>query len=316
MWGLGVLVVAQVATSTPTLIDQFAGSRVALQVSTSVATLAPDLQLTHNPYVDTSLLLLPRFALDEDWVLSGQLALAVEWTNSDTTDLRNEVELSDLTLGVSWRGLPEVLGVRTALRLDVTLPLAEATRASSMIVAPALSAALSRSFEVLEGELGLGASVAYRRPFYEYTTPGVDSARPYAPQCFGGSLGCAEQLSGVANARDVVSWGLEVSGVWGDFAPGVAWRMTHVVPYGFRDVEGVERLEDRAELRVSTYFAAWVGYAVMDAVSVELGYLLSRNVLDGDGQLGNPLFDRYQDMRLHLGVSYAFGQGADERSEL
>ncbi len=306
MWAVGVLVVAQVATSTPTLVDAFAGSRVALQVSTSVATLAPDLQLTHNPYVDTSLLLLPRFAIDEEeWAVSGQVALAVEWTNSDTTDLRNEVELSDLTLGVSWRGLPRPLGIATALRFEVTLPLAEATRASSMIVAPALSVAFSRPFEVLGGDLGLGASVLYRRPFYEFTTPGVDSPRPYAPQCFGGSLGCADQLSGVANARDVVSWGLEVSGAWGDFAPGVAWRMTHAVPYAFRDIPGVERLDDPSALRVSTYFSAWVGYAVMDAVSVELGYLLSRNVLGGDGQLGNPLFDRYQDMRLYMGVSYA-----------
>lgn len=305
MWIVGALVTAQVATATPTtLLERFAGSRATAQVTTTVATLAPDLQLTHNPYVETSLLLLPRLALGEDWTLSAQLALGVEWTNSDTTDLRNEVELSDLTVGVSWRGLPEVLGVATSLRAELTLPLAEATRASTLIVAPAISAAARRSWALFDGELSAGASALYRRPLYAFTTPGVDVPRSYSPQCFGGAIGCAEQLTGVANARDVVAWGLELSGAWRGFTPGLAWRMTHVVPYGFADVPSVERLDARTALRVSTYFAAWVGYGVTDTLGVELGYQMSRNVLDGDGTLGNPIFDRYQDARLYLGVTY------------
>lgn len=307
MWWVGALLAGQVATSTPTALDRFEGSRVVLQASTTVATLAPDLQLTHNPYVDTSLLLLPRFAIGEHVSVWGQLGLAVEWTNSDSTDLRNEVELSDLTLGASWNGLPRPFAVVTTLRFDLTIPLSEVSRASTLIVAPALAASVARAFPVLDGELAVAASGLYRRPFYQYTTPGVDVPRSYAPQCFGGSVGCADQLSGVANARDVLSWSLELSGRWGDVSPGLAWRMTHVLPYDFADVAGVERLEDRASARVSTYAAAWVGYAVTAVIGVEVGYQIARNVLSEDGKLGNPLFDRYQDMRLYLSLSYAIG---------
>jgi hypothetical protein len=306
MWALGVLIVAQAATSTSgAWTERFSGSRAGLEVSTTVATLVPDLWLSYDPTVEVGLVLLPRFALAEDWVVDARWSLGLELTNSATTDLENELEVSDLSVGLSWRGLPRPFGVVSTLRLDVTLPLAEATRASSLVLAPALGASVARRFEVGAWQLDTGASVSYRRPLYEFTTPGVDVPRDVAPQCFGGSTGCAEQLTGVANARDVVSWGLDVSGRWHGLSPGLAWRMTHVVPYALRSLPGVAPLGDATGLRVSTYFAAFVSYDVVDAVSVELGYRLARSALGEDGQLGNPLWDRYQDARVYVASSWA-----------
>jgi hypothetical protein len=85
MWALGVLIVAQAATSTSgAWTERFAGSRAGLEVSTTVATLVPDLWLSYDPTVEVGLVLLPRFALAEDWVVDARWSLGLELTNSAT----------------------------------------------------------------------------------------------------------------------------------------------------------------------------------------------------------------------------------------
>ncbi len=93
-----------------------------------------------------------------------------------------------------------------------------------------------------------------------------------------------------------------MTGALAGFTPGATFQMTHVVPYAFRDLEGVGRLDDRTEARSFTYFSTWVSHGLFELMDVEVGYYLRRKILAGDGRFGNPLWDRYQDMRIYLSV--------------
>ena len=58
-------------------------------------------------------------------------------------------------------------------------------------------------------------------------------------------------------------------------------------------------------VRQTSYFSVWLDYQVNSWLTPEVGYWMSRAVLDEAGQRGNQFFDRYQDMRVYLGANVA-----------
>src|SRR5688500_4515955 len=100
---LALLIASQLA--------RFQGSELRLATEANLNTFAPDLQQTRNATVESALLLRPRFDASNDIAISGRLALAYEWTNSDTTTKLHEPLLSDLELEASWKGLPKLIGI-------------------------------------------------------------------------------------------------------------------------------------------------------------------------------------------------------------
>lgn len=285
----------------PSILARFRGSVLHSQTSVSLNALAPALQLSSNPTVETALVIAPRYRVATDFELRGRLSLSYEWTSSDTTTALHELELSDASLGLMYHGIPSFLGDTKALvGLDVVLPLSKVSQARTMILAPGVSATLSHTFA---DTVELRGSGAYRRPWYEYSTAGLERPPAYARQCFGAELGCVDQASGVANVRDALSWSLVAVGSWGAFHATLWFDMTHQFPYGFQPLEGVSPRADQASVRVSTFASVAASYEFTDWVSAELSYSMARSLFNGDGSYGNPLFDANQDMRLNLGAT-------------
>ena len=74
--------------------------------------------------------------------------------------------------------------------------------------------------------------------------------------------------------------------------------------YSFKDLSGVARIDDPTSFRQSTYFGAALDYQITPWLAGEVGYQMLRNVLDGDGKIGNPFYSAYQDsMRVYLGTN-------------
>lgn len=285
----------------PSIAARFRGSVLYTQTSASLNVLAPALQLTRNPTVESVLVIAPRYRFAQDFELRGRVSLSYEWTNSDSTTAVNELELGDALVGLTYHGIPSFLGgTKALLGAELSLPLSKASRARTMLVAPGVSAILSHTFvDTIE----LRASAAYRRPLYEYTTAGLDRPLAYARQCFGAGLGCVEQASGAANVRDALSWSLIATGTWGAFHATLWFDLAHQFPYAFQALEGVTARGDQAGVRLSTFASVAASYDFTDWVSAELSYSMARGLFNGDGSYGNPLFDANQDMRLNLGAT-------------
>ncbi len=290
----------------------WAGSNIANYNSMSTATLFKGQQQDYNPTVDTAIWLLPRYALSDAFQLRGRLIFNYEFTNSDTTVTKNEPRFSDTTVQLFYRKIPEIPGgIKPLVGLNVGLPTSPESRARTMVVATGATLQLSKEFEhVLGGEVMLISSLVYAHPFYRSTTPELRTSLPYAPMCVGGG-GCQDQLSGVMNPSDSFAYSLIAIGEWGKWSPGLAYFGTSSWAYSPKEVRNnvdgavVSSPEGfrPTSVRQTSYFSFWLDYHVNAWLTPEIGYWMSRSVLDESGQRGNPFFDRYQDMRVYLGAN-------------
>jgi hypothetical protein len=281
---------------------RFAGTQLFQQLSASTASLMKNQQHSYNPTVEAATFLLPRYAFG-DWQLRGRLVFNYELTNSDATTTRGEPRFSDTTVQLFYRSLPPVVGFQALVGAQVIAPTSPESRARTMYFSPGLVAQASRTVpHVLNGELLLLAGLTYQHPLYRYTTPELRGDWPYRFSCYGGNTGCDGQLGGLTNASDIMSWSLLVAGEWGKWSPAIFALGTHQFAYEPRAIAGLEA-PTGSGVRQTTYFSVWIDYNANAWLTAEAGYFLFRNVLSGDGQYGNPFFDRYQDARVYFGFN-------------
>lgn len=294
--------------------DRFAGSQMWMSTSASFGTFNKGLVLDYNPTVVSFLSLSPRFALNKDFQLRARIGVTYEWTDADFTSTRHVANLTDTTLQLFYRSIPSFFGVKAQVAAQVVLPTSNASNARTMYLSPGLLTQLFRGWEVAGGSVMALGIMSYQRPIYGYTTPGVDTPLPYSQNC-GLRVGqldatsCVNQLSGVANARDIFSWTAILIGAWGDWAPGLALQMSHQFPYSFDAVPGTsDAVVDPNGVRVSTSFSAWIDYTAQPWLTLELGYSYSQNVLSENAQFRNPIYSKYGDPSVYLGVNVGLDQ--------
>lgn len=294
-------------------VRRWAGSQVFTYVSASTATFSPGQQQDYNPTVDYALWLQPRFTISESFQARGLLVFNYEFTNSDDTKTKNEPRFSDTLLSLWYRKIPEIpgIGVKPMVSVNLGLPSSPESRARTLLFNPGLGLQLSKSFEhVLGGEIDLISGVSYSHPIYRYTTPELrdENSRPAA--CLGDANTCAGQLTGTMNPSDSMLYSLIIVGEWGKFSPALMYRGSSQWAYHPKEVSYLGRPVTSpngftpTNVRQSSYFSFWLDYNWNTWLTTEVGYWMSRSILDEDGQVGNPFFNRYQDMRVYLGANF------------
>ncbi len=287
------------------------GSSVFAQTSMSTATVFQGQQQYSNPTVDSSIIMGPRYTINDAWQLRGRLIFSYEWTNGDDTVKKNEPRFSDTTVQLFYRKIPEVLKFKTSVGAGLGLPTSPESRARTLIVNPSLSFIASRPFtHVAGGDVQLILNGGFSHPFYRSTTSELATPAPYAFSCVGGST-CQDQLSGTLNPANSVTYSALLAGEWGKWSPALFYLGASSWAYSPKDavnpVDGTALLgptDGPATVRQNSYFSAWLDYNFSSWVTGEVGYYLSRSLLDANGQYANPLFDRYQDTRVYLGASF------------
>jgi hypothetical protein len=291
----------------------WSGTQLFLQNSVSTATFIPSQQQDYNPTVDSTLFILPRYAINKDFQLRGRLLLSYEYTNSDSTKTRNEPVLSDTSLQMFYRAIPAFKEIKPMVSLNVALPSSKLSRSRTMLFSPGATLQLVRAFpHVLGGEIDIISGLTYTHPVYRYTTAETLDPGPYSFSCFGGNA-CQDQLSGLFNPSDILSYSLIVSGEWGKWSPAVfflgssQWTYTGRDDLSFqgRPIVSAERagLQAPSAVRQTSFFMAWVDHHTSSWLTTEVGYFMSRSILSEAGTYANPFFDRYNDMRLYLGFN-------------
>jgi hypothetical protein len=290
----------------------FAGTQVFVQTAMSTATVFKGQQQDYNPTVDAAAYLLPRYTLSDTFQLRGRLLFYYEFTNSDTTATRNEPRFSDTTLQLYYKKIPAVAGFKPLLAANLGVPTSSESRARTMVVAPGATLQISRGVEhVLGGELLFLFASAYSHPIYRSNTPEIRGSAPYSFSCAGGN-NCSDQLSGVFNTSDSLSYTALVAGEWGKWSPALfylgssSWAYQGKAPTNPIDGTPVESPAGArpTNVRQASYFSAWLDYNANSWFTAEVGYSLFRTALDEDGTRGNPFFGRYQDMRVYIGANF------------
>lgn len=277
-----------------------------LTVSANMNNFAPSLQLTRNQTVDMSLSLRPRFTLSRMFQIRAGLDLRYEFTNSDTTATINEPTFGDPFVDLWVTGIPAVGPLKFWVAPRLQFPVSPSSRAATTVLTTGLVVQAALGVDhFLGGDLTLVAQGIYTHSFNQYTTP--ETRTEFRPACFGGpgDTGCANQLSGIANVQDVLSWAFIVAPSWGIFSPGLFFRMTHAFPYSVSSLEGLSNTGAAPpRVRQSTFFAGWIDVNATPWFTVEVGYSMGRNLLRADGTIGNPIWDEAQDMRLYVSTVF------------
>ncbi|MBX3186340.1 MAG: hypothetical protein KF819_04960 [Labilithrix sp.] len=298
----------------------WAGTNIFAMTSMTTATAFAGQQQDYNPMVDMSIWLMPRYAINDAFQLRLLSIFFYEFTNGDFTQTRNEPRFSDTTLGLWYRKIPEIpgVGIKPMVALNLGAPTSPESRARTLIVNPGATLQLVKGFEhVLGGEVLMIGNMTYSHPIYRYSTPERRGEMPYQPLCGGASLNCGSQLLGLTNPSDQLIYGITVVGEWGKFSPAFAYRGTSQWAYQPGNNEQTVQVAGQnvpvesapgfqpTNVRQLSYFSFWLDYMANAWFTAEVGYWMSRPILNEDGTFGNPFFSRYQDMRVYLGFNFA-----------
>ncbi len=254
----------------------------------------------------------PRFRVHRVLQLRAWWGFNMEVSNAYADTTERGGSLGDPSLSLWFDGIPAVGGLHVALSASLTAPVSTLSRASTMILAPGLLAQAHWEARVPGGTFHAIARVGWLHPFYEYSTAGVRGDRPYHLSCVGGGTSCTNQLSSRTNVHDQLAWSVTLAPAWGAWSPGVSFAMFHqwafeatvmVRPW---DTPGVD-----SHTRTYTDFATWLDLSPNAWLTLEAGYSLTRNLLDGDGTLGNPFYARYQDWRVYLSANVVIDRLVD-----
>jgi hypothetical protein len=303
------------AASQPTAKPKprpFAGSSLYNQNSVTTGTLFRGQQQYANSTVESTLFILPRYAINEAFQLRARLVVAYEYTNSDSTTYRNEPLLSDTGLSLFYRKLPKFAGIQPALAANVALPTSKVSRARTLVFTPGATLQLARPFEhFLGGEAMLLANTTYSHPIYQSRNPEVADPRPPgAFACVGGN-NCQDLLSGTMNPSDILSYSLIAEAEWGKWSPAVMYLGAS--QWVYKPTEAINPIDGTpvgspagfspTSVRQTHYVSAWLDYNFNSWFTGEVGFWNAVAGINGGGERSNLLFDRYQDTRVYLGCS-------------
>jgi hypothetical protein len=296
----------------------WAQSQIYAMTSVNTNVFVPSQQQTAAQTVESFVLFQPRFTLDKKhFQLRGRVAFSYEWTDTASTGTtrKNEITFQDVIPSLWLRSVPviPVLEIKPMPFIQAAIPTSQASIARTMYVAPGVGLQLVKQFEhFLGGELDLIASGVFIHPFYEQTTPKTLTPMPYQQSCFASGpdtgSGCMGQGSGLANVENQINATLIASAEWGNWSPGAFMLIANQWAYTFSKRPGVSTPQEvgaqpPTNFRQSTFFSFWLDYHFNSWLTGEVGYQMFRNILKGNGSIGNPFFDPDQDMRVYLAVN-------------
>jgi hypothetical protein len=274
------------------------GTSVNYSHNLGVMTLAPAAEPFYNPTWSQRLGLFPEWHFGDLITLRGRFFLSQEFTESDSTRYRNEVELSDVWLDTVWSGFTEKNSrIHLGADLRVTLPTSKVSQAQTRILTLGPSLNVSRRFDVLSG-----LTLIYTGRF-TWRANRFATRQNEGPKSCGDTraLECADFIlnSGVRNVQFDLLHGPVVS-----FAPHpkVDVSASFLMQRGWLPALAAAP----AELAGSTELAAGTGVATRDlmifslsvsyqafkAVGFSLGAWTFSNQLGEDGRYQFPLFNR------------------------
>lgn len=280
----------------------------------NTGTEAPSLSCANTsaqPTVDFTFYFRPRWTFSRNFQIRGLLVGSVEMTDTafTTTSYKNQWLFSDPSVDFYFTGLPTFAGFKVNLAIRTTFPLSLTSQAQTRIMGLGAVVNIARPIHhVLGGNLNLGITAGYLHPFYEYTTPGL-SGFPYARNCAPaqpGDASCTGQAGGSFNVANAFSFIFSAQLEWTRFNISTFMWVTDNLLYSANPGYGsnLSAIANPSTVRDSEFFLFSMEYTPNNWLGIEAGYFMTRSFLNGAGQIGNPIWDPYQDSRVYMGLNF------------
>lgn len=257
----------------------------------------------YNPTWSHRLGIAPEWHFNDQLFVRGSLFLAQEFTASDSTNHKNEVELSDLAFAVGASGWTEPFTkIRISGDVRVALPTSKTSIAATRLLALGPGLTVSRVLP-LGITLAYGARYSYR--FHRYTTgqnlgPSItDCGNPLAAEC-------AEfTATGRRNAHSDLTHGPAIA-----FSPieklsvNAGFQLTHLwlYPLSATPAElGVIAPANDVPMRSYTNFDLSISWQLFRPIGITVGASTFSPQLNTYGTRYFPLFNRNTTLYLDLG---------------
>jgi hypothetical protein len=275
------------------------GTSVNYSHNLGVMTLVPAAEPFYNPTWSHRLGLFPEWHFGNQVTLRGRLFLSQEFTDSDSTRYRNEVEFSDVWLDSIWSGFTEKNSrIHLGADLRLTFPTSKTSQAQSRILTIGPSLNLSRRFNVLSG-LTLIYSARFTYRLNRFATR--QNQGPTISACGDSrALECIDFINtGVRNPQFDVLHGPIISvaphskvDVSASFLMQRAW-LPALAPAPV-ELAGSTQLNIGTDIatRDLMIFSLSVSYQAFKAVGFSLGAWTFSNQLGDNGRYQFPLFNR------------------------
>lgn len=240
--------------------------------------------------------LMPEWHFTDAFFVRSRFFLSQEFTLSDSTNTRNEVELSDLWLDAVWTGWKEkVTGLKVGGDVRVTLPTSKTSQAVSRLFTLAPGLNVSRSFKVLAG-LSLIYSGRFTWRFNRFATR--QNMGGLIENCAVVVDACINTATGARNVQYDIIHGPTVS-----FSPHARFNIsaTFLLQHGWLSPVGAvpeqyanipELVDNGPQRRDFVAFSMGATWTPHDIVSLTLGAFTFSNQLTTEGTYIFPLFNR------------------------
>lgn len=289
----------------------FRGSTLTYRNAVTALTFDEGAELTYNPTWVMALEVAPRYWFDDVFSVGLRLDVSREITDDDTSTMRGESFLGNLTLtagAVHWATIP-VIDVRVSGGLDLSFPTSKAAQAQTMLFGVAPSVRLSRRFDVLAG-LHLGYGLRLSKFFHRFTTS--ERETPLVPGCFDAVGGCESHLnSGVRNTSWRLTNSLDLTlefTSWLSMSASVAWLTGFLYDAADDDRVNVTPQEPTST-RHALLYDLGVTVSPLSYFAVGLGTITINPQQRPDSSNYAPFFNRftafYLDLRLDVGALVA-----------
>ena len=217
-------------------VQDFRGSSLSLGNSVSYGTIDRSQDLSYNPFVNTGMILAPRYWMTPRMFVAGRLGIDRQWTQQDDTTYKNETRVSDLTLRVGNLLHRYDFGLLTFVGAGIRLPTSLFSQANTLNASANGTIALIQAISSW-GSMSYSFNVAHNN--FRYTTGEIETPRIGSCAATPDVADCAQFLNtGVRNAPWVTTHGFSFNYFplsWLFFSTSVSLIESYLFPRGVDD---------------------------------------------------------------------------------
>ncbi|MBX5483545.1 MAG: hypothetical protein IRZ16_17115 [Myxococcaceae bacterium] len=262
-------------------------------------------QLTYQPSLVHRLDLRPEWHFNEQLYLRGEVLFAQEFFTGNTTTYGHQIVWSDPTIDLGFTGVEDrYTHIRVSGSLQVAAGLSKAAILETRVASLAPGVSISRRFALLSG-LQVGYNARLTQHFHRFTT-GQNVGAAVPEMCPDDNVSCIFRSNGALNTHTDIAHGPVVTlsptrrlSVSASFQMYRGWRYEPTKVDN--DPVSYQPLVDPGTSD-GWGFAASVSYDVLPFLNVSLNGNSFGPQLTADSQRENPLYNRYTQLSLDLGL--------------
>lgn len=312
-------------------------------MTTQTAHLDTSPQQSYVPLYEMWFSLRPRWYFTDKLYAWARLDLTKELTNSQETNKYREDVFGDIWLNLIYKTPVPAISKNTKMSAGVRalLPTSKESQANGTYVNPGVLAGIEQTIPIngdgakFLNEARLGLSAVYNHPFTRATTA-ADPTLNYERESIDGRTFVSDQVTGLPLVNHqitaIVDTGVQITPKIGLTLDMIFFDQWHYAPKDDISVPVsggtvfIPRSSNDTLFTQKTWFIASLDYAIVDEITLGLGYYnlanvlapdsVRRGIVGGDNIWWSPVARVFFDVTLNIDKFYEWASGAKTTTEV